>query len=180
MYSVLYVYMCCTYFLHSELLARIQGAIFTNEKTLDRGLRVEMSEARFDPVGSESPLWRLISGEYRGRERSGGVCQVERCGKRGDLTCGGCQEARYCSKEHQRQDWTLHKAQCRPFKVVRSPEVGRHLVATRDIRPGEVILEEPPVTGGPRQYTAPVCLGCHKLVSLKIYRNKNRIESSNF
>jgi len=43
-------------------------------------------------------------------------------------------------------------------------------VATRDIKPGEVILEEVPVTCGPKQYTAPVCLGCHKLVSLSGYR----------
>ena len=129
-----------------------------------------MTEVRFDPGSSESPLWRLISGEYRGRAGEGGKCRVEGCDRRGVLTCGGCQEVKYCSKEHQRQDWKTHKAQCRPFKVVRSPGVGRHLVATRDIRPGEVILEEPPVTGGPRQYTAPVCLGCHRLVSLSGYR----------
>ena len=123
--------MCCTHLVHSQLLARIQGAIFTDEKSVDRSLRGEMTEVRFDPGSSESPLWRLISGEYRGRVGEGGQCRVEGCDRRGVLTCGGCQEVKYCSKEHQRQDWKTHKAQCRPFKVVRSPGVGRHLVATR-------------------------------------------------
>ena len=129
-----------------------------------------MTEVKFDPGSSESPLWRLIATDYKTKERDGGTCWVANCGKKGDLTCGGCQEARYCSKEHQRQDWPVHKAKCRPFKVVRSARVGRHLVATRDIRPGEVILCEPPVTGGPRQYTPPLCLGCHRPVSLAGYR----------
>ncbi|KAG7175063.1 SET domain-containing protein SmydA-8-like 4 [Homarus americanus] len=38
----------------------------------------------------------------------------------------------------------------------------RHMVATRDIRPGEVILKEAPVVIGPKQRSPPVCLGCHK------------------
>ena len=129
-----------------------------------------MTEVMFDPGLSASPLWRLISPEYRDVGEAGGVCWLAGCDKRGTLTCGGCQEARYCSKEHQREHWKVHRAQCRPFKVVRAPGVGRHLVATRDISPGEIILEEPPVTGGPRQYTAPVCLGCHRPVSLTGYR----------
>ena len=129
-----------------------------------------MTEVKFDPGLSGSPLWRLIAPEYRDGGEAGGTCWVEGCGRRGTLTCGGCQEARYCSKEHQREHWKVHRPQCRPFKVVRAPGVGRHLVATRDINPGEIILEEPPVTGGPRQYTAPVCLGCHRQVSLTGYR----------
>ena len=44
-------------------------------------------------------------------------------------------------REHQKQDWSAHRAACAPFKLVRKPGVGRHLVATRDISPGEVILQ---------------------------------------
>jgi hypothetical protein len=34
-------------------------------------------------------------------------------------------------------------------------------VATRDIHPGEVILSERPAAAGPKQFTAPACLGCY-------------------
>ena len=33
-----------------------------------------------------------------------------------------------------------------------------------------MILQEAPITGGPRQYTGPVCLGCHAPASLAGYR----------
>ena len=33
------------------------------------------------------------------------------------------------------------------------PSVGRYVVATRDIRAGEVIIEEKPITAGPKQFT---------------------------
>ena len=39
--------------------------------------------------------------------------------------------------------------------------MGRFVVATRDLSPGEVIIEEYPVTAGPRQFTPAVCLGCN-------------------
>lgn len=38
--------------------------------------------------------------------------------------------------------------------------MGRYVVATRDLKAGEVIIEEPPVTVGPKQFTPVVCLGC--------------------
>jgi hypothetical protein len=28
------------------------------------------------------------------------------------LTCGGCQKAHYCSKDHQRKHWKQHKPEC--------------------------------------------------------------------
>lgn len=40
------------------------------------------------------------------------LCQV--CGCRGPLSCGACKSVNYCSKEHQKIDWSLgeHKALC--------------------------------------------------------------------
>ena len=38
------------------------------------------------------------------------------------------------------------------------------LCTYRDIEPGEVIMEEKPITVGPRQFTPPTCLGCYKCV----------------
>lgn len=40
------------------------------------------------------------------------LCHV--CGCRGPLSCGACKSVHYCSKEHQKIDWTLgeHKKMC--------------------------------------------------------------------
>lgn len=51
------------------------------------------------------------------------------------------------------------------LQVQEDSVLGRHLVATRNIKPGEVILQELPLIKGPAQITAPVCLGCYKLLS---------------
>lgn len=53
----------------------------------------------------------------------GGQCG--QCGAAASLRCGGCSVVHYCSKEHQRQHWATHKAQCWPFTLVTSPDVGR-------------------------------------------------------
>ncbi len=37
----------------------------------------------------------------------------------------------------------------------------RHMVASRDIKAGEVIFEEAPLTFGPSENSRPVCLGCY-------------------
>lgn len=44
-------------------------------------------------------------------------------------------------------------------------KVGRHLVATRDIKPGDIVLKEPVLIWGPAQITVPVCLGCGKEIT---------------
>ena len=41
------------------------------------------------------------------------------------------------------------------------------MVASRDIKAGEVILKEAPLIAGPKQRSAPVCLGCHRPVDGK-------------
>ena len=37
------------------------------------------------------------------------------------------------------------------------------MVASRDIRAGEVIFEEMPLTFGPSDNSRPVCLGCYQV-----------------
>ena len=128
-----------------------------------------MATTLFDPSQATCPLWKLIAPSLP-YKCPPSTCSLPGCSAPAPLTCGGCQKASYCSKEHQRKDWARHRRQCSPFKIVSSPGVGRHLVATRDISPGEVILTEVPITCGPKQYTAPVCLGCHKFVPLSGYR----------
>ncbi|KAJ8936161.1 hypothetical protein NQ318_016485, partial [Aromia moschata] len=53
------------------------------------------------------------------------------------------------------------------FQICDNEILGRHLRATRDIKPGEIILQEPPLIWGPSQMTVPVCLGCGKAVNEK-------------
>ncbi|XP_066992454.2 SET domain-containing protein SmydA-8 [Anabrus simplex] len=84
------------------------------------------------------------------------------CSQPATQRCGGCHVIYYCSRDHQKSDWKGHRDTCRPFKVAHNDVLGRHLVATRDIKPGEVLLKEVPLIAGPPQITAPVCLGCYK------------------
>jgi len=128
-----------------------------------------MSTTEFDPSQASCPLWKLIAPNLP-CTLPPSPCSLPGCSIPAPLTCAGCQKTSYCSKEHQKKDWTNHRKVCSPFKIAQKSGVGRHLVATRDIQPGEVIFEEVPVTAGPKQYTPPVCLGCHKLVSLTGYR----------
>ena len=57
-------------------------------------------------------------------------CNV--CGGEETSPCGGCGQVSYCSRNCQRKDWKVHKAQCRCYKVTsQDSEGGRHVVATR-------------------------------------------------
>ncbi|GMH51411.1 hypothetical protein TrST_g4607 [Triparma strigata] len=51
------------------------------------------------------------------REQSGGVgpyCGYPGCAAPAPLKCSRCKEVRYCSKEHQKSHWRLHKKLCAP------------------------------------------------------------------
>jgi len=49
-----------------------------------------------------------------------------------------------------------------PFRVLYRPEVGRYMVASRDLQPGEVIFSEEPLAMGPSHDALPCCLDCMK------------------
>ena len=51
---------------------------------------------------------------------------------------------------------------CWPFYIDTLPSVGRIMIASRDIRAGEIILEEMPAIWGPNNKSAAMCLGCLK------------------
>ncbi|XP_034111151.1 SET domain-containing protein SmydA-8 [Drosophila albomicans] len=74
--------------------------------------------------------------------------------------CSNCNQVSYCSVQHQKQHWKAHKPNCHPFKIAHNELLGRHLVATRNIKPYEIILKEAPLVRGPAQISAPVCMGC--------------------
>ena len=60
----------------------------------------------------------------------------------------------YCQSKHRYHDT------CLPFKVENSPEIGRYVVATRDILPTELIISEEAAALGPCPNTLPRCLTC--------------------
>ncbi|XP_075224029.1 SET and MYND domain containing, arthropod-specific, member 1 isoform X2 [Lycorma delicatula] len=90
-------------------------------------------------------------------------CQV--CLTEANQKCGGCHIVYYCSRDHQKADWKEHKSFCKTFMIKEDATLGRHLIASRDIKVGEIILREEPLIRGPSQVTSPVCLGCLKFIS---------------
>ena len=60
----------------------------------------------------------------------------------------------YCLSKHRYNDT------CLPFKVENSSEVGRYVVATRDILATELIITEEAAAFGPVPNTVPRCLAC--------------------
>ncbi|XP_034946527.1 SET domain-containing protein SmydA-8-like [Chelonus insularis] len=84
------------------------------------------------------------------------------CQQSAKQKCGSCKSVFYCSREHQKLDWKKHSKQCRLFEIAEDKNVGRHLIATRKIEAGEVILiEKKPLVAAPQQGTNPVCLSCY-------------------
>lgn len=75
--------------------------------------------------------------------------------------CAACNKVAYCSREHQKAHWKVHKGECQAWKVSEAPNLGRFLLAVRDIRPGEVILQEKALLLTPPKVTPPVCPGCY-------------------
>jgi len=81
-------------------------------------------------------------------------------------SCANCKKVSYCSKDHQKSDWKLHKPNCFPARLERNAELGRYLVATRPISSGELILKEKPIVSGPNGKNGqhPLCLTCYRVV----------------
>ena len=90
------------------------------------------------------------------------------CLKVSEYNCASC-SVPYCSQAH----YNLHSFQnpqsssdssestyCFPFRVLEREEVGRYVVATRDIAPLELILVDHPAAFGPNHDTSPACLEC--------------------
>ena len=50
------------------------------------------------------------------------------------------------------------------FQIESNAELGKYLVASRDLKEGEVLFSEPPLVVGPVGVTLPVCLACYNIV----------------
>ena len=65
-------------------------------------------------------------------------------------------------------DWHKESA---PYEIAYDDSEGRYLKATRDIKKGELILEENSLIRGPAKPTLPVCLGCYTELDKVDFRN---------
>jgi len=65
-------------------------------------------------------------------------------------SCRTCKKISYCSKGHQRSHWKVHKIDCFPLLEQEDEILGRRLIATRNIKQGEIILREKPIISGPK------------------------------
>lgn len=84
------------------------------------------------------------------------------CSAEANSHCGGCNKVSYCTKEHQKKHWKIHKSECCCWKICESPLLGRYLAAVRDIKAGEILLKERPILVTPPKVTPPICLGCYR------------------
>lgn len=81
--------------------------------------------------------------------------------------CSNCNTIYYCGREHQKLDWKNgHKGKCVPYKIEFDETLGRHLVATRKIGAGEIIMKKKPIVIGPKIASYPLCLGCNKRIEI--------------
>ena len=98
------------------------------------------------------------------RIKMGSIRTCAVCQSPASKVCSACHTVTYCSSEHQKLDWKSHKNSCCPYKIEKNETLGRYVVAVRNIPKGTIILTEEPLVVGPKVYSPPICLGCHRKV----------------
>ena len=74
---------------------------------------------------------------------TGDLCQY--CSERRNdlLQCAACGTVQYCNRTCQKSDWKKHKKDCsKPYKAVNLEGKGVGLLATKNIKQGELIIRE--------------------------------------
>ena len=69
-------------------------------------------------------------------------CQTTVTGKKKLSKCAQCHSITYCGRECQREDWPRHSQFCIPVMVTEVPDKGKGLVASKDIKKGQVVFQE--------------------------------------
>ena len=72
----------------------------------------------------------------------GGVCHNCDARRSALLLCAGCGSAQYCDRTCQKSDWKKHKKNCKPYKVIKLEGKGLGLLASKNIKQGELIIKE--------------------------------------
>ena len=81
------------------------------------------------------------------------------------IPCHKCGKVSMC-KDDRKRHMDKH-GRCYPYKVQYDCEMGRYLVATENIKQGEIILHEDPLVLGPYTRSKPQCLNCFKVINSK-------------
>ena len=77
--------------------------------------------------------------------------------------CESCDFGKYCSEAH----YKIHKnrnGDCQPFKMIYKEGFGRCLIATRDIKTFEIVLEDQAAAWGTFDNSKTYCLACLEMV----------------
>ena len=69
-----------------------------------------------------------------------GQCRV--CGIGPAKLCSGCGQAYYCGVKCQKSERKVHRDQCYPVRVEQFEDRARGMVATRDIKQGQVVMQD--------------------------------------
>ena len=72
-------------------------------------------------------------GESMGESKAPRVCHL--CGLASTVKCGGCREARYCTRACQKAHWREHKLLCQQIQAKRDKKAARR----REL--GEALIE---------------------------------------
>jgi len=82
------------------------------------------------------------------------------CGLEASESCGEC-GTNFCCFEHGALHCNKVTGVCHPYEIKFTPDVGRYVVASRDIKQGEIIFtENAPLVVGPNQECPALCLVC--------------------
>lgn len=57
-----------------------------------------------------------------------------------------------------------------PQQIISNNKIGRHYIASRDIKQNEIILREAPLILGPKLASTAICLGCNQ--HLEVHENE--------
>jgi hypothetical protein len=109
----------------------------------------------------------IIMGQVEELEEDQDLCAS--CKKPSVSKCTNCRDVFYCSKECQKRHWKEHKFSCKslPYKIGQSKVLGKFLEASRDVKKGDVLFNEPPLVVGPVAVSNPICLNCYRAVDGK-------------
>ena len=69
-------------------------------------------------------------------------CHTTVTGKKKLSKCAQCHSITYCGRECQREDWPRHSLYCIPVMVTEIPGKGKGLVASKDLKKGQVLFQE--------------------------------------
>jgi len=66
------------------------------------------------------------------------------CRQVANSKCQSCLGVAYCSREHQKEHWKVHRPYCVLHEMVQDANGGAYLVAKHNIKKGEAIFTEKP------------------------------------